>query len=77
MAMADLNGDHIFDLSITHGFAGGISIFLGNGDGTFAPEQRFGAVGSAVTVGDLDADGTPDLATAGGFLGDGSALLHR
>ena len=72
----DLNGDGKPDLAVlnvglTQGFsaapnAGGVSVFLGKGDGTFQPAVNY-AVGtnpSAMAVGDVNGDGKPDLVVA-------------
>jgi len=69
----DFNGDGVTDLATANaGFSGNdISVLLGNGDGTFADQQRF-AVGErpeSVTTGDFNGDGVTDLATANaGFV---------
>jgi len=55
-----------------------VSVLLGNGDGTFQARQNF-SVGSSpfsVAVGDLNADGAPDLVTANGVSDNVSVLLH-
>jgi len=58
-----------------------VSVLLGLGDGSFAPEQRFGAgvLPRFVAVGDFDGNGAQDLAVANALgvsvllgLGDGS-----
>ena len=43
-----------------------MSVLIGNGDGTFQTQQRFGAGDGpfSVAIGDLDGDGVPDLAVA-------------
>jgi len=44
MALGDFNGDHIPDLVVTsyiNSRQAGISIFLGNGDGTFKPALTY------------------------------------
>jgi hypothetical protein len=70
----DLDGNGTVDLVIAH--AGGIHIFLGNGDGTFRDGGSAGAgnATSAVAVGDLNGDGLPDIAsvesTHGALLAD-------
>jgi len=62
---ADFNGDGIPDLII---LGSGISVLLGNGDGTFtaAPSLSAGSPG-AIAVGDFNGDGIPDLAVVPAF----------
>jgi hypothetical protein len=76
----DFNGDGKLDLAIADAGTGDISVFLGNGDGTFQPERRFAAgVHSAnefefigpydtlyLKAADFDRDGTLDLAVYDG-----------
>jgi hypothetical protein len=69
MSVADLNGDNNLDIVISSSSpAGGkISVFLGNGDGTFQPERAaFSFPGTswapATAIADLNGDGKPDLA---------------
>jgi hypothetical protein len=78
-AAVDVNQDGNLDLVAAHRYGDwGISVALGNGDGTFWPRQPF-AIGSgysALAVGDFDGDGFPDVATidaaiASLFLNDG------
>src|SRR5262249_55336682 len=71
-----LNGDGRIDLAVPHvgGYPAhllGVSIHLGNGDGTFAPHTELdtgayaqGAYPEQVAIGDVNADGRPDLAVA-------------
>lgn len=68
LAVADLNNDHVLDLAIAdrqpwNSPGGTISVFRGNGDGTFTQAHGFGIGGNpyAVAVGDADEDGNPDL----------------
>jgi uncharacterized protein (TIGR03437 family) len=65
MAIADVNGDGKPDaiLASSSPSAGKISVFLGNGDGTFQPERVAvsGPEIPAVAVGDLNGDKRPDL----------------
>lgn len=80
VASGDWDGDGNLDLAVTNSIAGDddLSILLGNGDGTFAPEVRV-AVGGfkpwQVASADLDADGTIDLVTANRDSSDVSILL--
>lgn len=77
--MADLNADNILDLAVANQDSNDISILLGNGDGTFQPQQQFVNVYRArsIAVGDLNVDGAPDLATGNEASNDVSVLLHR
>ncbi len=64
MAVADFNHDGIPDLAVLDYESGGVSILLGRGDGTFAPQHLIGTLSSpfALAVGDLNNDAVPDLA---------------
>ncbi len=70
---ADFNGDGIPDLVI---LGSGISVLLGNGDGTFtaAPSPSNDLPG-AIAVGDFNGDGIPDLAVAPAFDEGNSEVL--
>jgi hypothetical protein len=77
VAIGDLDGDGTPDLAVANSFNGtggnSVSVLLGNGDGTFQVRQDF-ATGSrprSVAIGDLDGDGTPDLAVVNSFDGTG------
>jgi hypothetical protein len=75
VAVADLRGDGVLDLAVAnyclnlnqYGFCsgiGGLSVLLGNGDGTFQPAVTYstGAYGSvSLAVGDVNGDYKPDL----------------
>jgi hypothetical protein len=77
--VADVDGDGFPDLVTANADSDSVSVLLGQGDGTFQPEQRF-AVGRdpwAVVVADLNGDGVPDLVTANLGSASVSVLLHR
>ncbi len=79
VAVADVNGDGRLDLVTADGsyYSGGVSVLLGNGDGTFQAEQRFavGAGPSSVAVADVNGDRRLDVLTANSYTNDVSVLL--
>ena len=93
LALADINGDGIPDLVVGNSYAPGtngassVGILLGKGDGTFQPVVTYptGAApvfsGIALAVGDLNADGKPDIVvtTAGSLdvlMGNGDGTFQ-
>ena len=85
VAVADLNGDGAPDLVTANGgnpsfgIPGDVSVLLGNGDGTFQPEQRFaaGVTPRSVAVAALNGDDLPDIVTPNSGSDDISVLLHQ
>ncbi len=83
LAIGDVNGDGKPDLVATSPYADEISVFLGDGaaDPSFTPARGSpfpagsGARSPAVTIGDVNGDGKPDLVTANDYTGDISVLL--
>ena len=63
---ADFNGDGKLDLATTNGKDGGLTIRLGNGDGTFLPAKTYrqGYHYNAIVAGDFNGDGKVDLAVS-------------
>jgi hypothetical protein len=75
IASSDFNTDGKLDLVVTG--SSGVSILLGNGNGTFGAPTTFavGNLPSWVAVGDLNGDGKADLAVANGSGSDGASVL--
>jgi hypothetical protein len=79
---ADLQGDGRLDLVVTnkgdpYGNGGVVSVFAGNGDGTFQAPVSYaaGLLPWSVAVADFNGDGVPDLAVANRGSHDVSVLL--
>ncbi len=67
VAVADVNGDGRPDIvTANYDFSGGVTVLLGNGDGSFAPAagSPFAAPNPvSVAVADVNGDGRPDIVT--------------
>jgi hypothetical protein len=61
---ADLRNKGILDLVVAEYDSSTIGVLLGNGDGTFAPEQEYSLPlpAGALTIADFNRDGKPDIA---------------
>jgi hypothetical protein len=93
VVLADLNGDGVLDMVVSHDGAGapntrGVTVLLGNGNGTFATgtEIDAGVFASGVAVADFNGDGIPDIVVANDdpngpgqvvlSLGNGDGTFH-
>lgn len=85
LALADFNnakytnGNPIFDLAVANQNDNTVSIFLGNGNGTFQARTDYSTGASPVYVatGDFNGDGIPDVATANFMDNTVSILLGQ
>jgi hypothetical protein len=77
VAVADLTGDGRPDLVVANMYGNNVSVLLGNGDGSFLPQQTFaaGSVSRSVAVADVNGDGRPDLVVANEAYQNVSVLL--
>jgi len=81
---ADFNGDGKLDLAAANAATNTVSVFLGNGDGTFQTHMDFPVIQGprSLTAADLDGDGKTDLIVVGNGLsyllgkGDGTFQPH-
>lgn len=78
LAVADLDGDQKSDLVVTGYSARNVSMFLGNGAGSFGAASPFpvGLNPEGIAVGDFNGDGRPDLITANSGTNEVSLLLN-
>jgi hypothetical protein len=89
IAIVDLNLDNKLDIAVAFSDrstqTGGVSLLLGNGDGTFQPATTIASSDypTGVATGDFNNDGKPDLtvsnegvASVSVFLGNGDGTFH-
>ena len=79
VAVADLTGDGMPDIITANASSNTVSVLMGNGNGTFQPQQTY-AVGSrpySVAVADLTGDGKPDIVTTNYGGNSVSVLLNN
>jgi hypothetical protein len=78
VTVADVNGDGIPDLIYPTYIGNDVVVRLGNGDGTFGPEEKFAVKSGtyAVQAVDLTGDGRPDLVAVNAVDNSVSVLLN-
>ncbi|MDE0960795.1 MAG: FG-GAP-like repeat-containing protein [Planctomycetota bacterium] len=76
---ADFNRDGFVDIVVCNIAADTVSVLLGNGDGTFAPQQQInvGIAPRGVAVLDVDGDGDQDVVNTNYGTGNLSILLNN
>jgi hypothetical protein len=78
VAVADINGDGKQDLIVAYdSFSGSVSVLLGNGNGTFQPQQVFpaGTNPYSVAVADVNGDNKQDIVVANNGAGSSVSVL--
>src|SRR5262249_28074665 len=76
-AVGDLNGDGWLDLVVAHFNPQAVSVHLGNGNGTFQPQELFplNRWNRGVAVGDFNGDRAPDVVVSNPVLSDSLTVL--
>ena len=74
----DFDRDGFADVAVANTVGNSVSILLGNGDGTFAPQQLIplGGEPRGIAVLDVDGDGDADVAATSDPTGDLAVLLN-
>ena len=80
LVVGDFNGDHNLDIAVAHagGFGNkGVSVLLGNGNGTFGPvvEYAKGLTVQTIAAADFNKDGNLDLVAGKNNNGQGGSVV--
>ncbi len=76
---SDFDRDGYADICVANGTSSSVSVLLGNGDGTYAPQQEIpvGSTPRSVAVLDADGDGDTDIVNTNFDGGNMSILLNN
>ncbi|MGE3165408.1 MAG: FG-GAP-like repeat-containing protein [Planctomycetota bacterium] len=76
---ADFNRDGNVDLCVSNGATSTVSVLLGNGNGTFSPQQSIpvGGAPRGIVVIDVDGDGDMDIVNANSSSSNMSVMLNN
>lgn len=76
---ADFDRDGNIDLCVSNGATATVSVLLGNGDGTFSPQQAItvGGAPRGIAAIDVDGDGDIDIVNANSTTSNMSVLLNN
>jgi hypothetical protein len=79
VVVADFNGDSKLDIAVTNQGADSVSVYLGNGDGTFGARTDFavGASPTGIVAADFNHDGFMDIAVANANGNSASILFGK
>jgi hypothetical protein len=79
IVVGDFNGDGKLDLAVADFGSHGVSVLMGNGDGTFQPPVEYStpALASSMAAAELTGDGKLDLVIANSYSRNVSVLLNK
>ena len=68
MVLIDVNGDGALDIVTADNLPSAVTVTFGKGDGTFLSGPNYSVNASAVALGDLNGNGSPDLVAVAGSV---------
>ncbi|HEY3051879.1 MAG TPA: VCBS repeat-containing protein [Thermoanaerobaculia bacterium] len=77
--VSDFTADGKSDLAVMSQSSDNVSVFIGNGNGTFTPagNYRVGVKAFGLAVADFNSDGKPDVAATNSTSHEVSILINR